>query len=117
MIVPPCTAWLSTAVGGKYSPTFVRSSPSSTFTRTRSPTTISSLFCLCIVYRRSATSHQRLAIEKLYRFRGLRQRQAAGEEKRGIAQNEDTDGPEAVSGVTGHGAGQKGRRPPADQSR
>src|ERR1043166_7804537 len=42
-IVPPCTAWLSIAVGGRYKPTLVRSSPSSIRTRTRSPTTSSSL--------------------------------------------------------------------------
>src|SRR2546430_161042 len=37
---PPCTWRLSTAVGGRYSPTLVRSSPSSGEIRTRSPTTI-----------------------------------------------------------------------------
>src|SRR6185503_2213702 len=42
-MVPPCTAWLSSAVDGRYNPTFVRSSPSSSFTSTRSPTTINSL--------------------------------------------------------------------------
>src|SRR5881392_3866134 len=37
---PPCTCRLSTAVGGRYSPTLVRSSPSSGAMSTRSPTTI-----------------------------------------------------------------------------
>src|SRR5258708_32212073 len=40
---PPCTWRLSTAVGGRYNPTLVRSSPASGVTRTRSPTTISFL--------------------------------------------------------------------------
>src|SRR5216110_3930617 len=37
---PPCTWRLSTADGGRYSPTLVRSSPSSGAISTRSPTTI-----------------------------------------------------------------------------
>src|SRR5438876_1183735 len=37
---PPCTCRLSTAVGGRYRPTLVRSSPSSGAMSTRSPTTI-----------------------------------------------------------------------------
>src|SRR5258705_13039637 len=40
---PPWTCRLSTAVGGKYNPTLVRSSPASGVTSTRSPTTISFL--------------------------------------------------------------------------
>src|SRR5467141_1120019 len=37
---PPCTCRLSMAVGGRYRPTLVRSSPSSGAMSTRSPTTI-----------------------------------------------------------------------------
>src|SRR5947207_14148120 len=37
---PPCTGRVSTAVGGRYRPTLVRSSPSSGAMSTRSPTTI-----------------------------------------------------------------------------
>src|SRR6266566_4553818 len=40
MMRPPCTWRLSSAVGGRYSPTLVRSSPSSGEISTRSPTTI-----------------------------------------------------------------------------
>src|SRR5689334_3988190 len=40
---PPCTWRLSIAVGGRYRPTLVRSSPASGVTSTRSPTTISFL--------------------------------------------------------------------------
>src|SRR5207248_10981883 len=40
MMRPPCTWRVSTAVGGRYSPTLVRSSPSSGAISTRSPTTI-----------------------------------------------------------------------------
>src|SRR5690349_9119317 len=40
---PPCTWRLSTAVGGRYNPTVVRSSPASGVISTRSPTTISRL--------------------------------------------------------------------------
>src|ERR1041384_3263249 len=43
MIVPSWTCWVSTAVAGRYSPTLVRSSPSSGAISTRSPATSSFL--------------------------------------------------------------------------
>src|SRR3989304_965531 len=49
-MVPPCTCCPSTAVAGRYSPTLVRSSPSSMRMRTRSPTTISSFF-ICLPHQ------------------------------------------------------------------
>ena len=46
MFVHVPSAWLSMAVGGRYNPTFVRSSPSCTWMSTRSPTTIRRLLFL-----------------------------------------------------------------------